>query len=452
MASKISDLEKERAAALDKMEAIAGKAKSEERLLTEDEKSQIAALDKAFQERDTEIARLRAEEKAQNETLAALGERRKHLDRDAENRAAPHIQVGREEGEDDKGRCIVYPNLGAQIQDVVRACRYGERIPRLERCQRIMARATGMSEGVGQDGGYFVQQDSSTKLLDRTYNEGQVGKLVTRNGVQGNGLKIPALDETSRANGQRSGGVVSYWEEEGASLTPSKPKFRIMNLSLRKLISAFVMTDDLMADAPFLASYVSNKFVDEMKFRVDDAIIRGTGAGQPLGILKSGCLIEVAAEGGQSADTIVFGNITKMEAALWAPGIANSNWLINKNVKPQLQSMVIPNSTVAVYMPPSGLAGEKYSTIYGRPSLVTEYNPKLGDVGDILLGDFTQYQLIDKNSMESAQSIHVYFLTAENVLRFIYRVDGQPLWDVPLTPYQGAVGEKESPFIALAAR
>ena len=42
------------------------------------------------------------------------------------------------------------------------------------------------------------------------------------------------------------------------------------------------------------------------------------------------------------------------------------------------------------------------------------------------------------------------FLYDENVFRFIYRVDGKPIWNKPLTPYKGSASV--SPFVTLAKR
>jgi hypothetical protein len=42
------------------------------------------------------------------------------------------------------------------------------------------------------------------------------------------------------------------------------------------------------------------------------------------------------------------------------------------------------------------------------------------------------------------------FLTDETIFRFIYRVDGQPKWNSPLTPAHGAI--TTSPYVVLAGR
>jgi len=44
----------------------------------------------------------------------------------------------------------------------------------------------------------------------------------------------------------------------------------------------------------------------------------------------------------------------------------------------------------------------------------------------------------------------VAFLTDEMVFRFIYRVDGEPIWNAPLQPFKGS--NTLSPFVALASR
>jgi len=89
-------------------------------------------------------------------------------------------------------------------------------------------------------------------------------------------------------------------------------------------------------------------------------------------------------------------------------------------------------------------------TLFGRPVVPIEQCSALGSVGDIILADLSQYLLIDKGGINAASSIHVRFLYDESVFRFIYRVDGQPIWNKPLQPYKGS--GTLSPYVALQAR
>jgi hypothetical protein len=52
--------------------------------------------------------------------------------------------------------------------------------------------------------------------------------------------------------------------------------------------------------------------------------------------------------------------------------------------------------------------------------------------------------------MQRAVSVHVRFLYDEQVFKFTYRVDGQPIWSSALTPFKGS--NTLSPFVALQTR
>ena len=76
-----------------------------------------------------------------------------------------------------------------------------------------------------------------------------------------------------------------------------------------------------------------------LSYSLDHVIVRGTGAGQPLGLLNDVAMLTVAAEGGQAADTFLFVNAVKMYSALYAGGVARSAWIMHPTVIPQLLTM-----------------------------------------------------------------------------------------------------------------
>ncbi len=315
-------------------------------------------------------------------------------------------------------------------------------------------RQLGMSEGLPQDGGFLVQTDHVTELLKRVYETGVLANRVRRYPVSANAnsLTINAVAETSRATGARWGGIQAYWLAEAGTKTPSNPTFRRMRLELNKLIGLCYATDELLQDTVALDAVVKEAFTEEFGFMVDDAILRGTGVGQPLGILNSPALVTVPLEAGQVAGTLLAENIMQMRSRLWAKGRANSVWFVNQDVEPLLHSLslAVGMGGVPVYMPAGGLSGSPYDTLYGRPVIPIEQASTFGQVGDIVLADLNQYLMIDKGGIQQATSIHVAFTTDETAFRFVYRVDGQPGWNAPLTPAQGA--NTLSPFVTLAAR
>jgi HK97 family phage major capsid protein len=312
---------------------------------------------------------------------------------------------------------------------------------------------TGLQEGIPSAGGFLVGTDRAAGLMSRVYN---VGSLIQRADMVGlsanaNGMTFYAEDETSRANGSRRGGIRAYWAAEAEEKTASKPKFREMELKLRKAVGLVYATDELLADATALESWIMANLPEELSFVVEDAMINGSGVGQPLGILNSGALVSVAKETGQAATTLVAENISKMWARRWLGG-RNYVWLVNQDVEPELDNLAYGVGTGGqlVYMPPGGLADAQFGRLKGRPVIPVEYAATLGTVGDIILADMSQYQMIDKGGVQSASSIHVRFIYDETVFRFVYRVDGQPKWDAPLTPFKGT--NTVSPFVVLATR
>jgi HK97 family phage major capsid protein len=314
--------------------------------------------------------------------------------------------------------------------------------------------ASGASEGVPSDGGFLVETQTTTELLKDTYETAILAPRCKKVPISAgkNGLKLNMVDESSRADGSRQGGVLAYWEGEADALTESKPKFGILELNLKKLTGLYYATDELLQDATALEAIITDFFGEEFGFKLDDAILRGTGAGMPLGILNSPALITVAKTAAQTADTVTFNNLLDMWSRCRARNRMNAAWFINQEIEPQLAklSFTIGTEGVPVFLPAGGASTNGYSTLFGRPIIPIEQAAALGDKGDIMLFDLSEYLLIDKGGINAASSIHVRFLYDESVFRFIYRVDGQPKRKKPLTPYKGA--NTLSPFVVLAER
>jgi HK97 family phage major capsid protein len=343
-----------------------------------------------------------------------------------------------------------FGSLGEQLIAVVNAGQHGGTTdPRL-----YNAAASGMNETVGSDGGFAVQQDFVPELLMATEAASILAPKCRQQPISANAnsIKINGVDETSRATGSRQGGIRFYTADEADEATKSKPKFRKIELNLHKHIGLCYLTEELLQDAAALEGYVKAMFPSEAAFMKDDLIIRGSGAGEALGILNSGALVTVDKENGQKADTITAQNVIDMSSRIFASSFLNANWYINQMCLPQLYTMSIAVGTGGqlVYVPAGGISGAPYGSLLGRPVIPIEQASALGDVGDIILADLNGYILSEKGGLRTETSIHVRFLQDEQVLKFVLRIDGQPLRATPLTPYKGT--KTLSHFVALQAR
>ncbi len=160
------------------------------------------------------------------------------------------------------------------------------------------------------------------------------------------------------------------------------------------------------------------------------------------------CLSEsvtVAPEDGQDAGTINAMNVTKMMGR-FKGNIRNAAWFVNQDCLSQFPLMTVGDKLV--YQP--DFKRSPFGGLFQLPVIPVEFCQTLGDFGDIVLADWSQYLLITKGGVEEAESIHVKFLTDETAFRFIMRNNGQPQHDQPITPLNGV--NTLSPFVMLGAR
>jgi HK97 family phage major capsid protein len=347
-----------------------------------------------------------------------------------------------------------FTSAGDQFRAIADAGRPGGQID--QRLYEVRV-ALGSNETVPSDGGFLLQQDYVNDILTNIYAPGKIASLCRRIQLSGNAnsITIPGLDESSRVAGSRWGGVLSYWVNEATEITKSKPKFRKLELNLRKQAVLIYVTDEMLQDSAVLGNVLTRMASDELSFQLEDAIINGTGATMPLGILGAGGLISVSKEIGQKADTLTLENIVKMWSRMIGSSRQNSVWLINQSVEPQLYTMSLSVGTggAPVFLPAGGASAQPYMTLFGRPVIATEQCPQLGDLGDIILADFQNgYIIAEKGGVQSAMSIHVEFTNMQNVFRFSMRCDGQPVLSTPITPFKGGITLSQSHFVALEAR
>ena len=322
------------------------------------------------------------------------------------------------------------------------AVKMAEMYPGQEERRLLPFKATGLNETTPSQGGYLLPPQIAAGIHSSMWSVGSVLSRFNPIRVTGNSLTINAVDETSRADGSRMGGVRGYWLAEAAQKTASKPKFRQIELKLKKVAALCYATDELLADASALESWIGNEVPNELRFNVEAAIINGDGVGKPLGILQSGSLISATRTDGSQIDAYDIGR-------MWArrlPGYNDYVWFVNPAVYPQLLNMTIGDMPVYA---PSVRPDVPFGSLLGRPVIENEYCPNLGTAGDILLASPSAYALITKGGIEAASSIHIKFDYDETAFRFVYRVDGQPYYNAAITAYDAV--NTVSPFVALVA-
>lgn len=320
---------------------------------------------------------------------------------------------------------------------------------------KMLAAASGMSQGVGAEGGVLVPPEFSTQMWDgMSRDPDNIATLCDNYTVEGESLTFPRERETSRADSYRDGGVLAYWLQEAQQITSTKVgNLAQMKIEPHELDVLIYATNKLLRNSALaLTQYLQRKGQRAITFKLNDAIINGDGVGKPLGILNSDALVSVTKETGQVAGTVVYGNVRKMRARMHPNFAGQWLWLVNQEVPQHLEQMVMTVGTagVAVYMPASGISQDGYDRLYGRQVRVIEYCQAPGTVGDIIAWAPKSYCIGTRGSPETSFSVHLRYDYNETAFRFVFEADGQPWIDSAVTPYKGT--DTLSTMVTVAAR
>jgi HK97 family phage major capsid protein len=312
-------------------------------------------------------------------------------------------------------------------------------------------RAAGSDEhGVFTDphGGFLVPVGFSPDVLSLQPEDDPVAGLTMRIPMGSPKVEIPARVDKDHSTSV-SGGLSVSRKAETAAAQASRMEVEKITLTAHALWGLTFATEELLQDSPItVAAMLAAGFNDEFSSQVLTERIYGTGVGEFLGILNSPALVTVAKEGGQANSTINAANIINMRARCWRYG--DAVWLANHDTLPQLATLQQGIGTGGQLLWNQNYNSDVPETLMGRPIIFSEYANTLGQVGDIMLVNWSQYLEAVYSPLATDESIHVRFDRGERAYRFYLRNAGAPWWSSPLTPKKGA--NTLSPFVTLAKR
>ena len=309
-----------------------------------------------------------------------------------------------------------------------------------------------MAEAVGATGGFLVPAEFQATLLSVMGEDSLVRRNATIIPMRRRQINIPVLDQTSTTASVPHwfGGLRFYWEEEAAAKTESDASFRQISLVAHKLIGYTRASDELVDDSAIsLDAFLSGPmgFAGGVAWMEDYAFLRGTGAGQPLGVVNAGATITVARQA--VATPIQYLDLVNM-LENFLPS-ARGRWFITQTGLSNLMTLVDPNGNyiwptmfgggAAVGMPP---------TLLGLPYQFTEKLPTVGNAGDVVLGDWRYYLIGDRQATTVESTKFDRWQYDQTSWRVVHRVDGQPWLSAPLMLQDGTA--QVSPFVILGAK
>ncbi len=306
--------------------------------------------------------------------------------------------------------------------------------------------AAGSDEQSGSDdpyGGFLVPEGFSPNMLQVDPEADPTAGRTTNVPMDVPTVNIPARTDKNHSTSVSGGLTVSRRTQTQAG-TSSRMEMEKVRMHATSLFGLAYATEELLTDSPVsFAAILSAGFSDQFNYHLLNEKLNGTGTGEFEGVLNTPCKIEVAKESGQAADTIVKENVFKMRSRCWGYGMAI--WLANHDCLPEL--LDLNDSNHNIWNP--SLQEDRPDMLLGRPIFFSEFPNTIGDAGDLILGNWSQYLEGTLESLDSAESIHVRFENHERTFKFWTRNDGRCWWRSALTPKNGST---LSPFVTLAER
>lgn len=312
--------------------------------------------------------------------------------------------------------------------------------------------AAGTDSLTGASGGFGVPAAHSTALLDSIVEQSQFMSLCRVVPMLADEQDFPVLNMRDRTKGP--GKFTAQKLAEGAAGTIQTADFSEVALKANKRMTLWTVTAEVLQGGPGVDQALIRGAAGTMAMQLDREIWAGTGAAEMLGVNNAAALVVASKDGGQSANTVSFSNLTAVIARLLPSAFNGSAWFVNPATLPQLFTVyhpVMDSTNVVGGLPAPLTQGPDGSyRLFGRPLVITDFAPALSSQGDISLIDLSWYLIGLREELRFEVSRDFAFDEDKVTFKVVQRRAGQPILSGPVTP---AVGSATlSPFVQLEAR
>jgi HK97 family phage major capsid protein len=324
----------------------------------------------------------------------------------------------------------------------------------VQRLRAVYKSAKALDETTGASGGFLVPTQFEERirsvgapmLFDQLVAAGRGPLMLRTNAAE---LALPVLEQDQAPNVESSalvGGVRLIWREQSADVSESEPRFEQRIFRPHAADAYVAAATELITDAPqaledTLVTLFGRAYA-VLKARV---MLRGTGVGQPRGIVGHPASISVArATGGTQVENDTNTILAMIQRLL--PGSATAVWIAHPFWRSRLMATRLAETLLYTVNGQSLVYGD---TLAGIPIAYSEHLPAVADAGSLILADLSYYAFVERASFSVAFSEHVRFLKRQSVWLFGVRIDGAPLVNAPLILADGAGNNTVSPFVEI---
>lgn len=355
--------------------------KQEEGTISEDEKTELAELEKKFEVKEVEVS---------DEIVKALGDTVKEM---VEKSVSDAVSKALEANEK-----IVTKKVVGNGDDKGGEGELGKEMKMLYFLKALSGDAEAQTkikditdyqgtERADADGGYLVPPEEFIA---------EVRRLEEQYGVAVANANVRRTNRVTVSSRKKTAGVTVTKQSELGKGTPSKLTLDEVSIDLDKYIGIAIVTEELEEDS---AVDIYNELVKDFARAYAKAQDEIVFTDATTGITKIASTNVVRCDGGMS--TVTFDELSEAMDGVPTPSAQNGKFYFHRTMLGVLRRIKDTNTGLYIWNP--GVNGSVGATIWGAPYVLTEVLPALSastlDLGFMVFGDLSNYDLIIRNQM-----------------------------------------------------
>ena len=281
--------------------------------------------------------------------------------------------------------------------------------------------------GVDSLGGVSVPTIVARGIVDVALESSIVMSRASIEPMTSEKKRVWAFDGSSVSGGTLYGNATAQWQAEGSTFTAVTLETKKVELTARKLGLFVEETREIAESGVGFSEELEARIGASMAWFADDAMLFGTGAGEPQGALTSSNPARIAVSRG-GANLIAGSDIVSMVERLHPAMFDGAVWITSNTTLDQLTKAHLAGTNGDAFLFAPSPGGAIPNTLMGRPIIMSEKSPTLGTAADLSLVNFQGYVVGLRQAIQIDSSIHVGFMKDVVTLRGLARMDGQSRW------------------------
>lgn len=364
---------------------------------------------------------------------------------------APDLAIGGFRSiEEWMGACLVQGLAGSDRD---------ERLPAYAGSPVKMSAADRVGSNDPTQGAGLVHTVYSSLLLERIF---ATGEILSRCAEQSIGDGFDSFEFPRVLDADKStlpfAGLQVYWAQDGKAVDWSKVQLEWRKYNLSPLRGLLRISEKNLRDSAAVGSYAMRTMPQAFEYELSKQVLFGRGGNKPFGCITNGDTklwpgTYQVSKGSTTAGNVEADNVIDMYAHMDPRDLGGSVWFVTPELMKQLMLLKVATGTgsgqLVGWMPPNGLSGSPYGTLFGRPVIFNPYSKAAGELGDIALLNLGRYLTLRKNGLRMASSLHFFFDTHDEAIRWEMEFAGFPEED---RKTKLPTGFETSPYVVLQKR